>query len=73
MKLKLEIEAKEALELCGIHKAFMDVVVKNIGFFPIEYSKAARVTNNFFNEFVNKIPMEEIEKIKQENKDEAIT
>jgi hypothetical protein len=65
MKIKLELEAEDALELCKIHAAVMDIAKENIGNDPLHYSSAARVTNNFFDEVVKRLPMDEFKRIKE--------
>lgn len=69
MKLKLEIEAEDALELCKLHAALMEVGAENMGHSPLEYSTAARITNDFFAEVVRKLPMDEFERIRSKDEE----
>jgi hypothetical protein len=64
MKIKLEFEVEDVMELLCLHAAVMESAVENIGEAPLTYSKAARITNAFFNEAARQMPMEEFERIK---------
>jgi hypothetical protein len=63
MKILIEMEAEDALELCTIHSVMMEVAVMNIGRDPIAYSSMSRVTNVFVNEVIKKMPPDEMERI----------
>jgi len=58
MKIKIELELEDAMELVTLHVAAMQNITQNIGDNPLLYSKLARVTNTFLNEVVDKTPDE---------------
>lgn len=63
MKLSIEMEAEDWLDLCALHKEVMEVITSNMANDPIAYSSAARLTNQIFNEVLRKLPSGEIDRI----------
>jgi hypothetical protein len=63
MKLLIEMEAEDWLDLCALHKDVMEIITSNMAQDPIAYSSAARITNQIFNEVVKKLPSGEIDRI----------
>lgn len=64
MKIKVELELEDALSLCTLFVAVMEIGGQNIGNDPILYSNLSRITNDFQNQVIAKTPLEELEKIK---------
>lgn len=63
MKLKVEMEAEDWLDLLALHKDVMEVITSNMAKDPIAYSSAARLTNQIFDEVFKKLPSGEIDRI----------
>lgn len=63
MKLQIEMEAEDWLDLLALHKDVMEVITSNMANDPIAYSSAARLTNDIFNQVLRKLPSGEIDKI----------
>lgn len=63
MKLSIELESDDWMELLCIHKAMMDIAGDNIGHDPLRYSKMARITNEIQSQVIKKIPNSEIDRI----------
>lgn len=64
MKLAIEMEAEDWLELCRLNHQVMEVITANMASNPLAYSTAARLTNEVFNQVCNKIPYDELDRIK---------
>lgn len=65
MKLSIEMESEDWLELCRLHYQVMEIITKNMAQNPIAYSTAARLTNDVFNQVCAKIPYMELDRIKE--------
>lgn len=65
MKLSIEMESEDWLELCRLHHQVMEIISKNIAENPLAYSTAARLTNEVFNQVCAKMPYNELDKIKE--------
>jgi hypothetical protein len=70
MKLLIEMEAEDWLDLCALHKDVMEVITSNMANDPIAYSSAARLTNQIFDEVLRKLPSGEIDSILARRKKE---
>lgn len=70
MKLSIEMEAEDWLDLCALHKDVMEIITKNMAQDPLAYSSAARLTNEIFNQVVKKLPCGEIDRILEARKRE---
>jgi hypothetical protein len=68
MKLLIEMEAVDWLDLLALHKDVMEVITSNMANDPIAYSSAARLTNEIFNQVWKKIPTSELDRIIAERK-----
>jgi hypothetical protein len=71
MKLKIEMEAEDWLDLCALHKDVMEVITSNMANDPIAYSSAARITNQIFDQVVAKLPTSKIDNILAKRKMEG--
>lgn len=63
MKLKIEMESEDWLDLCKLHKDVMEVITANMAQDPLAYSSAARLTNEILNQVIAKMPYGELDKI----------
>lgn len=72
MKLSIEMEAEDWLNLCALHKDVMEIITKNMAQDPLAYSSAARLTNEIFNQVVKKLPCGEIDRILEARKREEL-
>lgn len=70
MKLSIEMEAEDWLELCRLHKDVMEVITNNMAHDPLAYSSAAKLTNEIFNQVWRKIPTGELDRIIEKRKQE---
>lgn len=68
MKIAIEMESLDWLDLCALHKDVMEVITSNMTNDPIAYSSAARLTNEIFNQVWKKIPISELDRILAERK-----
>jgi len=68
MKLSIEMEAEDWLDLCALHKEVMEIITSNMAQDPIAYSSAARLTNEIFDQVVRKLPCGEIDDILERRK-----
>jgi hypothetical protein len=64
MKISIEMEAEDWLNLCKLHADVMSVMTPNIGVDPLAYSSAANLTNTIQNQVFAKISIEELNRIK---------
>jgi hypothetical protein len=65
MKLSIEMEAEDWLDLCKLHHDVMEVMTPNMGVDPLAYSSAANLTNTIQNQVFAKIPLAELNRIKE--------
>lgn len=70
MKLSIEMEAEDWLNLCALHKEVMEIITTNMANDPIAYSSAARLTNEIFNQVLRKLPAGEIDNIMERRRQE---
>jgi hypothetical protein len=70
MKLSIEMEAEDWLNLCALHQEVMEIITSNMANDPIAYSSAARITNQVFDQMVAKIPAAEMDRIAAKRKQE---
>lgn len=69
MKISIDMEVVDWLDLCALHKDVMEVITSNMANDPIAYSSAARLTNEIFNQVLKKIPTHELDRIIAERKE----
>jgi len=63
MKILVEMEAEDWIDLCRLHHDVMEVITSNMAQDPIAYSSAARLTNNIFEQVWRRIPSSELDRI----------
>lgn len=65
MKLSIEMEAEDWLDLCKLHMDVMEIITKNMAEDPLAYSSAARMTKEIFEQVCRKLPNDEFERIRE--------
>lgn len=70
MKLSIEMEAEDWLNLCKLHHDVMEIMAPNMKHDPLAYSSAARMTNEILNQVIKKMPSAEFERIKEKRRQE---
>lgn len=73
MKLSIEMEAEDWLDLCRLHMDVMEIITKNMAEDPLAYSSAARMTNEIFEQVCRKLPNDEFERIREKREKELST
>jgi hypothetical protein len=70
MKISIEMESEDWLELCSLHHQVMEIITKNMAQDPLAYSSAARLTNQVLDQVIAKMPYGELDEIKKRQQSE---
>jgi hypothetical protein len=72
MKVQIELESEEAIDLVAILSVLIDCGVMHMGEFPLQFSSISKIFNSIHQQTLKKIPIEEFFRLAKKHKEERL-